>query len=291
MFNFDIYEEFPIFKIGGYASEQKPYELIGILKATECKLNDLTKQVNTLPCDACTYTDYYAGSFIFDKIKSVYENLKNKYPNANEPDIDGTKRCIMDEFCSLAEAIRNFADGVNTILVHICMYGSSSENEEEMESKDEKQDISAEEYIDNLSIPFDFKYAYSKLPICKYASILSNDENEWDYDKTIKIINESAEMTKNLYDRLYYRNVNKLLTTWEFFGIHDVYRRLQESVNTIAEITSKMLSERENIASFNFKIKVKAFEEEISKIVRVIIEINPILFKIDIDPDKIEALK
>ena len=120
---------------------------------------------------------------------------------------------------------------------------------------------------------------------------VSQHENEWDYDKTIKIINESAEMTKNLYDRLYYRNVNKLLTTWEFFGIHDVYRRLQESVNIIAEITSKMLSERENIASFNFKIKVKAFEEEISKIVRVIIEINPILFKIDIDPDKIEALK
>lgn len=291
MLNFDIYEEFPIIGLARNNSEPKPYELIGILKITECKLNDLSKQVDALPNDGCTYTDYYAGSFIFNEIKSAYEDLKNKYPNANELDIDGTKRCIMDEFARLAEDIRKFKDEVNTIWVNICCYNSSSENEEESKSNKENQDDSIDDYIDDLSLPFDFKLTFSKLPICKYAFILSNDENEWDYDKTIKIINESAEMTKNLYDRLYYRNVNKLLTTWEFFGIHDVYRRLQESVNTIAEITSKMLSERENIASFNFKIKVKAFEEEISKIVRVIIEINPILFKIDIDPDKIEALK
>lgn len=286
MFNIDIYEEFPIIGLVRNKFDPKPYELIGILKITECKLKDLANQI-----DSCTYTDYYAGSFIFNEIKSAYEDLKNKYPNANEPDIDGTKRCIMDEFCSLAEAIRKFKDEVDTIWVNICCYGASSKNEEETKSDDEKQENLIDNYVDDLSVPFDFKYAYSKLPICKYASILSDDENEWDYDKTIKIISESVEMTKNLYGRLYYRNVNKLLTTWEFFGIYDVYRRLQESVNTIAEITSKMLSERENTASFNFKIKVKSFEEEISKIIGDIIEINSILFKIDIDPDKIEALK
>lgn len=82
-----------------------------------------------------------------------------------------------------------------------------------------------------------------------------------------------------------------MLTTWEFFAVYDVYHRLQKSVSKITEITSKMLSERNNEASFNFKIKVKGFEEEMSSIVRVMMKINDILFEIDIDSHKIEALR
>ena len=284
MFNIDIYEEFPIIGLVRNKFDPKPYELIGILKITECKLKDLANQI-----DSCTYTDYYAGSFIFNEIKSAYEDLKNKYPNANEPDIDGTKRCIMDEFCSLAEAIRNFKDKVDTIWVNICCYGTFSKNEEETKSNEEKQEISVEEYIDSLSKPFDFKLAYSKLPICKYASIISDDENEWGYDKTISIIKESVEMADNIYNRLYYRYVNDLLTTQEFFAVYDVYRRIQESIKMIAEITSKMLSMEETTPSF--ELSVKEFEDTISKITKHALRINTILFKIDIDPDKIEALK
>ena len=254
MFEFNIYEEFPIIGLSRQNSELKPYELIGILKITECKLNDLIKQIDAMPCDTCAYIDYYTGSFIFNEIKSAYEDLKNIYPNPNELDIDGAKRCIMHEFSRLAEAIRKFKDEVDNIWVNICCYyKTSSKYEEDSKINEENSEVLTDKYIDDITLPFDFKYAYSKLPMCKYASILSNDENEWDYDKTIKIINESIKMTKNLYDRLHYRNVNKLLTTWEFFGIYDVYHRLQESVNKIAEITSKMLSERENMTSFNFK--------------------------------------
>lgn len=289
MFNIDIYEEFPIIGLARNNIELKPYELIGILKITECKLNDLAKQINALSDDAYTYADYYAGSFIFNEIKSAYEDFKDKYPNANEPDIDGTKRCIMDEFCSLTEAIRNFKDKVDTIWVNICCYGTFSKNEEETKSNEEKQEISVEEYIDSLSKPFDFKLAYSKLPICKYASIISDDENEWGYDKTISIIKESVEMADNIYNRLYYRYVNDLLTTQEFFAVYDVYRRIQESIKMIAEITSKMLSMEETTPSF--KPSVKEFEDTVSKITKHALRINTILFKIDIDPDKIEALK
>ena len=284
MFNIDIYEEFPIIGLARDKSDLKPYELIGILKITECKLKDLANQI-----DSCTYTDYYAGSFIFNEIKSAYEDLKDKYPNANEPDIDGTKRCIMDEFCSLAEAIRKFKDEVDTIWVNICCYGDSSKNEEETKSDDEKQEDSIGDYIDDLSKPFDFKLTFSKLPICRYASILSDDENEWRYGKTIKVVNDSVDMVNNIYNRLYYRYVNNLLTVCEFFAIYDVYRRLIESMKLIAEITSKMLSMEETTPSF--KPSVKEFEDTISKITKHALRINTILFKIDIDPDKIEALK
>lgn len=284
MFNIDIYEEFPIIGLVRNKFDPKPYELIGILKITECKLKDLANQI-----DSCTYTDYYAGSFIFNEIKSAYEDLKDKYPNANEPDIDGTKRCIMDEFCSLAEAIRKFKDEVDTIWVNICCYGDSSKNEEETKSDDEKQEDSIGDYIDDLSKPFDFKLTFSKLPICRYASILSDDENEWRYGKTIKVVNDSVDMVNNIYNRLYYRYVNNLLTVCEFFAIYDVYRRLIESMKLIAEITSKMLSMEETTPSF--KHSVKEFEDTISKITKHALRINTILFKIDIDPDKIEALK
>lgn len=284
MFNIDIYEEFPIIGLVRNKFDPKPYELIGILKITECKLKDLANQI-----DSCTYTDYYAGSFIFNEIKSAYEDLKDKYPNANEPDIDGTKRCIMDEFCSLAEAIRKFKDEVDTIWVNICCYGDSSKNEEETKSDEEKQEDSIGDYIDDLSKPFDFKLTFSKLPICRYASILSDDENEWRYGKTIKVVNDSVDMVNNIYNRLYYRYVNNLLTVCEFFAIYDVYRRLIESMKLIAEITSKMLSMEETTPSF--KPSVKEFEDTISKITKHALRINTILFKIDIDPDKIEALK
>lgn len=284
MFNIDIYEEFPIIGLVRNKFDPKPYELIGILKITECKLKDLANQI-----DSCTYTDYYAGSFIFNEIKSAYEDLKDKYPNANEPDIDGTKRYIMDEFCSLAEAIRKFKDEVDTIWVNICCYGASSKNEEETKSDDEKQEDLIGDYIDDLSKPFDFKLTFSKLPICRYASILSDDENEWRYGKTIKVVNDSVDMVNNIYNRLYYRYVNNLLTVCEFFAIYDVYRRLIESMKLIAEITSKMLSMEETTPSF--KPSVKEFEDTISKITKHALRINTILFKIDIDPDKIEALK
>lgn len=284
MFNIDIYEEFPIIGLVRNKFDPKPYELIGILKITECKLKDLANQI-----DSCTYTDYYAGSFIFNEIKSAYEDLKDKYPNANEPDIDGTKRYIMDEFCSLAEAIRKFKDEVDTIWANICCYGDSSKNEEETKSDDEKQEDSIGDYIDDLSKPFDFKLTFSKLPICRYASILSDDENEWRYGKTIKVVNDSVDMVNNIYNRLYYRYVNNLLTVCEFFAIYDVYRRLIESMKLIAEITSKMLSMEETTPSF--KPSVKEFEDTISKITKHALRINTILFKIDIDPDKIEALE
>lgn len=284
MFNIDIYEEFPIIGLVRNKFDPKPYELIGILKITECKLKDLANQI-----DSCTYTDYYAGSFIFNEIKSAYEDLKDKYPNANEPDIDGTKRYIMDEFCSLAEAIRKFKDEVDTIWVNICCYEAYSKNEEETKSDEEKQEDSIGDYIDDLSKPFDFKLTFSKLPICRYASILSDDENEWRYGKTIKVVNDSVDMVNNIYNRLYYRYVNNLLTVCEFFAIYDVYRRLIESMKLIAEITSKMLSMEETTPSF--KPSVKEFEDTISKITKHALRINTILFKIDIDPDKIEALK
>ena len=284
MFNIDIYEEFPIIGLVRNKFDPKPYELIGILKITECKLKDLANHI-----DSCTYTDYYAGSFIFNEIKSAYEDLKDKYPNANEPDIDGTKRCIMDEFCSLAEAIRKFKDEVDTMWANICCYEAYSKNEEETKSDEEKQEDSIGDYIDDLSKPFDFKLTFSKLPICRYASILSDDENEWRYGKTIKVVNDSVDMVNNIYNRLYYRYVNNLLTVCEFFAIYDVYRRLIESMKLIAEITSKMLSMEETTPSF--KPSVKEFEDTISKITKHALRINTILFKIDIDPDKIEALK
>lgn len=289
MFNIDIYEEFPIIGLARNNTEPKPYELIGILKITECKLKDLAKQIDALPHDEYTYDNYYAGSFIVNEIKSAYEDLKNNYPNANELDIDGTKRCIMDEFCSLAEAIRNFKDDVETMWANICCYEAYSKNEEETKSDEEKQEDSIGDYIDDLSKPFDFKLTFSKLPICRYASILSDDENEWRYGKTIKVVNDSVDMVNNIYNRLYYRYVNNLLTVCEFFAIYDVYRRLIESMKLIAEITSKMLSMEETTPSFKFS--VKEFEDIISKITKHALRINTILFKIDIDPDKIEALK
>lgn len=289
MFNFDIYEEFSIIGLARNNFEPKPYELIGILKITECKLNDLSKQIDALPNDGCTYTDYYAGSFIFNEIKSVYEDLKNKYPNANELDIDGTKRCIMDEFARLAEAIRKFKDEVNTIWVNICCYNSSSESEEESKSNKENQEDSIDDYIDDLSLPFDFKLTFSKLPICKYASILSNDENEWDYDKTISIIKESVEMADNIYNRLYYRYINSSLTTYEFFAVYDIYRRIQESIISITEISLNLIYIKSDPS--NRKFRTDEFNWKIAKIRKAVIRINLILSKFDIDPDKIEILK
>lgn len=289
MFDIDIYEEFPIIGLARNNSEPKPYELIGILKITECKLNDLSKQIDALQNDACTYTDYYAGSFIFNEIKSAYEDLKNKYPNANELDIDGTKRCIMDEFARLTEAIRKFKDEVNTIWVNICCYNSSSESEEESKSIKENQEDSIDDYIDDLSLPFDFKLTFSKLPICKYASILSNDENEWDYDKTISIIKESVEMADNIYHRLHYRYINRLLTTYEFFAVYDIYRRIQESIISITEISLNLIYIKSDPS--NRKFRTDEFNWKIAKIHKAVIRINLILSKFDIDPDKIEILK
>lgn len=287
MFDFDIYEEFPIIGLSREIFEPKPYELIGILKITECKLNDLSKQIDAIPYYACTRTDYYTGSFIINEIKSAYEDLKNRfYPNPDELDIDGSKRCIMDEFSSLAEAIRKFRDEVENIWVNICCYNTSLKNEEDSKKTEEASEVSSDEYIDDLSKPFDFKYTYSKLPICKYASILMDDENEWDYDKTIKIINESVEMAKNLYDRLFYRHTNVLLTTGEFFAAYDTYRRLKESVDIITEISTKMIFAQEDTNS-----RTKDFHHTISKIVKVMARLNTIIFTIDIDPAKIEALK
>lgn len=164
-------------------------------------------------------------------------------------------------------------------------------HKKDAKSNSEDRDFSMEDYINDLSRPFNFKLTFSKLPICKYAVIISYDESEWNYNKTISIITESVTMTDNIYNRLYYRYVNGLLTTWEFFAVYDVYYRLQKSVSKITEITSRMLSERNNVASFNFKIKVKGFEEEMSTIVRVMTKINDILFEIDIDSHKIEALR
>ena len=339
MFEFNIYDEIPIIGIAREKFEPKPYELIGILKITECKITNMIENIETFPYETYTNTEYYAGSFICNEINSAYNDLKDRFDSKkNELENDNIKQCIMNEFCSLGDTIRNLENVINDIWVGKtcndaftlsnpddeksgkndtassnstssdtkCFIGREVmdkavasmierygiiKHKKDAKSNSEDREVSMEDYINDLSRPFNFKLTFSKLPICKYAVIISYDENEWNYDKTISIITESVTMVDNIYNRLYYRYVNGLLTTWEFFAVYDVYHRLQKSVSKITEITSRMLSERNNVVSFNFKIKVKGFEEEMSKIVGVMVKINDILFEINIDSHKIEALK
>lgn len=118
MFEFNIYDEFPIIGIVREKFEPKPYELIGILKITECKITNMIEYIEAFPYETYTNTEYYAGSFICNEINSAYNDLKDRFGSKkNELENDNIKQCIMNEFNSLGDAIRNLENAINDIWV------------------------------------------------------------------------------------------------------------------------------------------------------------------------------
>lgn len=287
MFEFNIYDEFPIIGIAKEKSESQLYTLIGILKITECKITDMLKHIDTFPYETYTYAEYYAGSFICNEIKSAYNDLKDRfYPKKDEIDNDNTKQYIMNEFNSLGDAIRNLENAINDIWV-----GKASNDAFTLSNSDDEKSVTTEEgfyKLDELDKPFDFKQVYRKLPILKYYASVSDDENDWDYDSTMDVVNNSIDMADEIYHRADRRILTGELTSGEFFAICEIHDRLSSSVRMLSETTIRLLY-CQNISGC--KSKSNNFENSISNIIYSINKLGKILFDINIDPGKIEALK